>query len=73
MNCPTCRTSDGVHRTLSRTDGGYVAAIICFQCDRQVAITHADPGVAIDKAENLFLKGGSPDGGQAAADEPEAP
>lgn len=58
MTCPNCRTSDDVQRTLTRCKAGYVAAIICTQCNRQVAVTYDDPSEAIDMADEQFTEGG---------------
>lgn len=57
MKCPRCGGSDDVVRSLSRERAGYVAAIICLACDRQVSVIKEEPGEAVDAAEELFFHG----------------
>jgi hypothetical protein len=64
MNCPVCQSPDDVQRTLTHNPTtGYVAAIICTTCNRQIAVTRDDPGDALGRAGELFEKGGVPDAG----------
>ena len=61
MNCPRCGETE-ILRSLSQERAGYVAAVLCERCDRQVTVIRDDPGDAIDAADELFYGKGGTDG-----------
>lgn len=56
MKCPRCGSEDVV-RTVDHERAGYVAALLCESCERQVCVIRDEPGEAIDEAMRLFLEG----------------
>ncbi|MDL2205384.1 hypothetical protein LJC33_00550 [Eubacteriales bacterium OttesenSCG-928-N13] len=61
MTCPRCGYIC-ITRSLEHERTGYVAAVLCERCDRQVTVIRDDPGDAIDAADTLFYGKGGTDG-----------